>query len=109
MARDEGLEEVVRGHLDGERGLTEKPMFGGHAWLLRGHLLCGARHDGVLVRLGKGNDRWALDEDGIVPLMSRGRAMSGWVRVAPEKFGNDALARRLIAAALVFVRALPPK
>lgn len=109
MARDEGLEELLRGLLDDAPGLTEKAMFGGRAWLLHGHLLCGARDDGVLVRLGKGNDSWALQMKGIVPLVSRGRALSGWVRVAPETFAKDALARKLIDAAFVFVRALPPK
>jgi len=109
MARDEGLEELLQGYLEDERGLTDKPMFGGRAWLLHGHLLCGARDDGVLVRLGKGSDAWALKTKGIVPLMSRGRAMSGWVRVAPEAFANHKLAQKLIDQALTFVRALPPK
>ncbi len=109
MARDQGLEEVLRGHLEDQRGLTEKAMFGGWVWLLHGNLLCGARADGVLVRLGKGNERWALDVDGIAPMRSAGRVMAGWVWVAPETFGDDALARRLMTGALDFVRSLPPK
>ncbi|RFB75667.1 TfoX/Sxy family protein [Methylovirgula sp. 4M-Z18] len=109
MARDAGLEELVRDHLAPELLLSERTMFGGYAWLLDGNLLCGARDDGVLIRLGKGNDQWALAIDRIVPMISRGRAMSGWVRVAPETFADEALARRLISAALAFVRTLPPK
>ena len=109
MARDAGLEELVREHLNSKFGLTERPMFGGWAWLLDGSLLCGARDDGVLVRLGKGNDRWALEIDGIAPMVSREKVMSGWVRVAPETFADDALAVRLLDAALAFVRTLPPK
>jgi len=84
-------------------------MFGGWAWLLDGNLLCGARDDGVLIRLGKGNDQWALATEGIVPMISRGRVMSGWVRVAPETFADDGLATKLVDAALEFVRTLPPK
>ncbi len=109
MARDEGLEEVLRDLLDGEQGLTEKAMFGGRAWMLRGNLLCGARDDGALLRLGKGNDQWALDVAGVVPMVSQGRAMAGWVRVPAEVFGNDALARKLVAAALKFAATLPAK
>jgi hypothetical protein len=109
MARDAGLEELVRERLDAVAGLTERPMFGGRAWLHAGNLLCGARDDGVLVRLGKGNDRWALAIDGIVAMVSRGKVMSGWVRVAPDAFADDALAARLLTAALAFVRTLPPK
>ncbi|MBY6242665.1 TfoX/Sxy family protein [Methylosinus sp. Sm6] len=109
MARDAGLEQLLREHLEARPGLAERPMFGGWAWLLDGHLLCGARDDGVLVRLGKGNDQWALAIDGVAPMISRGRALSGWVRVAPEAFADDALAARLLDAASTFVRTLPSK
>jgi hypothetical protein len=65
MARDKGLEELLSEHLVGIPGLTQKIMFGGLAWLLHGNLLCGARHDGMLVRVGKDNERWALKIPGI--------------------------------------------
>jgi hypothetical protein len=109
MARDEGLEELLREDLAEQRGLTQKPMFGGVAWLLRGNLLCGARDDGMLARLGKGNDAWALALSDIAPMISRGRPMPGWVRAGPAAFGDDALRRKLLGAALAFVRTLPPK
>ena len=109
MARDAGLEELLGDRLGDLPGLTGKAMFGGWAWLLDGHLLCAARDTGVLVRLGKGRDRWALEIDGIAPMVMRGRALGGWVRIAPETFADDALAERLVDAAIAFVQALPPK
>jgi hypothetical protein len=108
MARDPGLEELIRNDLPPD-AFTEKAMFGGWAWLLNGNLVCGAREDGMLARLGKGRDGWALATGGIGPMISQGRAMSGWVRAGPPAFGDDAIRRRLIAAAVEFVRALPPK
>jgi hypothetical protein len=109
MARDEGLEELLRADLEDVAGLTEKPMFGGLAWLLNGHLLCGARQDGMLVRLGKGGDAWALALPGIAPMISRGRPMQGWVRAEALAFGDDDLRGKLLRAAIGFVRALPAK
>ncbi len=109
MARDYGLEEVIREDLGLIPGLAEKPMFGGLAWLLGGHLLCGARDDGLLIRLGKGNDAWALEIEGIRPMTSGRRAMTGWVRAEALAFGDDAIRARLIAESLAFVRSLPPK
>jgi hypothetical protein len=109
MARDPGLEELLNEQLEAVRGLARKPMFGGWAWLLNGNLLCAARDDGMLVRLGKGNDGWALDLPGIVPMLSRGRHMQGWVRAAPEAYGDDALRQKLVDAALDFNRSLPAK
>jgi hypothetical protein len=109
MARDKGLEELLNDELAEVRGISQKAMFGGWAWLLHGNLLCGARDDGMLVRLGKGKDGWALGLPDIEPMMSRGRRMDGWVRAAPDAYGDDALRRRLIDAALTFARTLPAK
>lgn len=109
MARDPGLEQMLRDLLEVQRDLTETPMFGGRAWLLHGHLLCGARDDGALIRLGQGHDAWALAIPGIAPMQSRGRGMPGWVRVAAETFADDALAARLLREAIAFVHTLPPK
>jgi len=109
MARDEGLEELLHDELGDIPGLTQKAMFGGRAWLLHGNLLCGARDDGLLVRLGKGNDAWALRLPGIAPMVMRDRPMQGWLRAAPEAYGDDALRHKLLQAALAFVRSLPAK
>jgi hypothetical protein len=109
MARDEGLEALLNERLAGTPGLSEKAMFGGRAWMVNGNLLCGARDDGLLVRLGKGHDSWALATPGIGPMISQGRPMSGWVRAGPDAFGDDALREKLIGAALAFVRTLPAK
>ena len=109
MTRDAGLEELIRGDLEQLPKLQEKAMFGGWAWLLNGNLLCGAREDGMLARLGQGNDSWAYELPGITRMISRGRQIQGWVRAAPEAYGDDALRRRLLQAALEFNRTLPSK
>lgn len=109
MARDPGLEELVREDLGDRPGLSEKPMFGGLAWLLDGHLLCGARDVGLMARLGKGNDGWALEFPDIAPMVMSGRQMSGWVRAGLDTCADDDLRRRLLDAAVAFVRTLPPK
>ena len=109
MARDAGLEELLREELGQRPGLSEKAMFGGWAFLLNGHLMCGAREDGMLIRLGKSNDAWALEQPDIKPMLSGSREIQGWVRAGPEAYGNDMLRKRLLLAALDFVEGLPPK
>ncbi len=109
MGRDKGLEEMVNDSLAGVPGLTQKAMFGGWAWLANGNLLCGSRDGGMLVRLGRDNDAWALNIAGITPMMIRDRRMNGWVRAAHEVYGNDELRRKLLKAALDFNRILPKK
>jgi hypothetical protein len=109
VARDAGLEALLSEDLGSVAGLREKAMFGGWAWLLHGNLLCGARHDGMLARIGKANEGWALALPGVAPMISRGRRMGGWVRAGPDAYGDDALRRKLLDAALDFTRALPRK
>jgi hypothetical protein len=109
MGRDKGLEELLNDDLANVRGLNQKAMFGGWAWLVNANLLCGARDDGMLARLGKRNDAWALDIPGVVPMLSRGRKMQGWVRAGADVCGDDHLRRKLLAAALDFNRTLPTK
>jgi hypothetical protein len=109
LARDKGLETLLNDSLATVPGLTQKGMFGGWAWLVNGNLLCAARSDGMLVRLGKENEAWALEIPGIVPMMMRGRPMPGWLRAAPVVYVNDALRQRLVEAALEFNRSLPKK
>lgn len=109
MARDTGLEELIREELSDRPGLTEKGMFGGRAFMLNGNLLCGAREDGMLVRLGKGNDGWALELPGVGQMLSGERVMQGWVRANAEVYGDDRLRKRLLDAALAYVESLPGK
>ena len=105
--RDSGLEALVSDELTSVSGLTEKSMFGGWAWLLHGNLLCAAREDGMLVRLGKGQDAWALEIEGVEPMYSGTRRMHGWVRASPRAYADGAIRRELIDRALTFVRSLP--
>ncbi len=109
MARDKGLEELLESDLAGVRDLTQKTMFGGMGWLLKGNLLCGARDDGMLVRLGKGNDAWALKVPGVQRMVMQGRTLSGWLKASEKAYGNNAVRAKLLAAALEFSRGLPKK
>jgi hypothetical protein len=109
MPRDPGLESLLADDLRTTIGITTKPMFGGLAWLLHGHLLLGSRVDSLLVRLGKGQDAWALATPGIGPAVMGGRHMAGWVRADPSAYGNDELRLRLITTAITCVAALPRK
>ncbi|UWZ83953.1 TfoX/Sxy family protein [Occallatibacter riparius] len=109
MPRDKALEALINDALGPLPGLTQKGMFGGWAWLLHGNLLCAARTNSMMIRLGRENEPWALEISGITPTIMRGRRMHGWVRVAPEAYGHDELRDRLLKAALEFNRTLPKK
>jgi hypothetical protein len=109
MARDRGLEEIVHASLAALPGISEKPLFGGWAFLLDGNLLCGCRKDSLMIRVGADNESWALEIQGVVPVVMRGHRIAGYVRAAPEAYGNDRIREQLLEAAANFTRSLPAK
>lgn len=105
---NEALAARLRKALAGRRGITEKKMFGGVCFLLKGNMLCGMGEDKFMFRVGKDQDASALNRPGAKPMDFTGRAMKGFVWVDPAKCD----ARRLqtwIAMAERYVGALPAK
>lgn len=108
MAWDEGLAQLMRDDLAGEP-VAEKKMFGGLAFLLNGHMICGIHKGGAMFRVGKPNEAEALAVPGASPMMFTGRAMAGMIDLSDEATADDARRGRVMGLALAFVRALPPK
>jgi hypothetical protein len=68
-----------------ERGLTEKEMFGGLAFLIGGNMAVAASgQGGILVRVDPAASDRLLSTTKAHPMVMRGRAMDGWLRVDPE-------------------------
>ena len=108
MAWDEGLAQLLRDELAGQP-ITEKKMFGGLAFLLNGHMVCGVHKGGAMVRVGKDRYQTALNVSGVSPMMFTGKPMSGMVDVADEACADDTRRGFLIGLALATVADLPPK
>ena len=90
MPYDEHLANRLREQLAGER-TTEKRMFGGLAFLVGGRISVAASHDGgLLARVPDDEYEAAMDEPHVGEFVMRGRAMRGWLRVAPEGVRDDA-------------------
>ncbi len=108
MAFDEDLTERVRDVLGPRPELTEKKMFGGLAFLLRGNMCCGVHGDDLIVRVGPDQDADALAQPGARPFDITGRPMSGWILVGPEATASTDALIEWVDRALAFVEALPP-
>lgn len=82
MAYDENLAERIRAQLAGKRGVTEKAMFGGLAFLVGGNMAVAASgQGGLLVRVDPDESDALVARTGARPMEMRGRAMAGWLRV----------------------------
>jgi hypothetical protein len=67
MAYDEGLATRIRDAIGDRRGLAEKQMFGGLAFLVEGNMACGVRGEDLIVRLAADATASVQDEPGVRP------------------------------------------
>ena len=109
MAYDEGLAERIRGVLDERHDVAEKKMFGGIAFMVRGHMCVGIVKDELMVRVGPE----AYDELVRQPHARRmdftGRPMKGFLFVSAEGLERDADLERWVGHGLSHVTSLPAK
>ena len=110
MAYDEHLANRLRDLLVDEDGITEKKMFGGLAFLLNGHLCVSASHNGgLLVRLAPADSDAALRRQHVALMQMGGRAMEGWITVAPEGLKTRRQLADWVKRGASYARTLPPK
>jgi TfoX/Sxy family transcriptional regulator of competence genes len=110
MKSDQGgaaLAERIRAVLPNGHA-TEKRMFGGITFLVKGNMLCCAFERGLMLRVGKDAEANALAQLFVRPL-SETRKMPGFVFVEPEGLADRAKLARWIKLARAFVDPLPQK
>ena len=110
MAYDEDLADRIRELLVGEPDLTEKKMFGGLAFLIRGSMAVAASgQGGVLVRVDPAkSDRLVATTDAR-PMEMRGREMHGWLRVDLDSVRTKRQLARWVGLGATYARSLPTK
>lgn len=109
MAYDEDLANRIRAVLADGAPFTERKMFGGIAFMLHGHMVCGITRESLMLRLGPEQADAALDEPHVRPMDMTGRPMRGMALVDPPGFATDAALEAWLARARGFVQTLPPK
>jgi TfoX/Sxy family transcriptional regulator of competence genes len=109
MAYDAGLAERIRAALEDERGVTEKKMFGGVAFLLDGKMFCGLATDDLMVRVGPERYAEALKRPHARPMDFTGKPMTGYVFVAPAGLDDDEALADWVRLGLQFTATLPAK
>ena len=109
MSYDEGLAERLREVLDSQEGVNEKKMFGGLAFIVRGHMCCGVSGDDLMLRVGPDQHDDALAQPHTRAMDFTGRPMKGFVYVGQEGLASDEQLEDWVGRGLNFVRSLPPK
>ncbi|HLN70411.1 MAG TPA: TfoX/Sxy family protein [Streptosporangiaceae bacterium] len=90
MAYDEDLATRIRDLIGPDPELTEKKMFGGLAFLIRGHMAISASgQGGVLVHVDPGRSAGLVATTKATTAVMQGREMPGWLRVSPGDLASD--------------------
>jgi TfoX/Sxy family transcriptional regulator of competence genes len=110
MAYDEEIAERIRSLLAGERGVVEKPMFGGLAFLVGGNMAIAASgQGGILVRVDPAESDRLVATTAARPMEMRGRQMAGWLRVDAADVRGKKELTGWVRRGVAFARSLPPK
>jgi TfoX/Sxy family transcriptional regulator of competence genes len=110
MTYDEGLADRIRELVAGEKGLSEKKMFGGLAFLIRGNMAVAASgQGGILVRVDPDATDKLVSTTKAERMVMRGRAMDGWLRVGAADVKQRRQLTTWVQRGVTYARSLPAK
>ena len=107
---DEDLANRIRELIAGDPDVTEKGMFGGLAFLVRGNMSVAASgQGGLMVRVDPEDTDALVAQAHARPFEMRGRAVQGWLRVDAEGLRTKHQLERWVRRGVAYARSLPPK
>jgi hypothetical protein len=110
MAYDEDLANRIRELLGSERGVEEKRMFGGLAFLINGNMSVAASgQGGILVRVPPEETETLVQRDHVSPMVMGGRETRGWLRVADDGIKTKRQLQPWVARGVEYAKSLKPK
>ena len=84
-------------------------MFGGLAFMARGHMCCGLVQARLMVRVDPNDYARLLEEPHARPMDFTGRPMRGFLYVDPAGIDTAVALRTWVGRALAFAESLPPR
>jgi TfoX/Sxy family transcriptional regulator of competence genes len=110
MAYDEDLANRIRELLASERGVEEKRMFGGLAFLVNGNMsVAVSGQGGLLVRVPPEDTDKLLQRTHVSPMVMAGREARGWLRVDAGGAQTKRQLQSWVTRGVGYARTLRPK
>ncbi len=110
MAYDEDLVNRIRELLGSERGIEEKRMFGGLAFLINGNMSVAASgQGGLLVRVPPDDTDKLAERAHVSFMVMAGREARGWLRVHADGVQTKRQLQGWVTRGVGYARSLPPK
>ncbi len=109
MAFDEGLAQRIREAIGERSDLSERKMFGGLSFLIKGKMAVGVIGREMIARLSAEDGARALQEEGVRPMDFTGKPMKGWVYVGERAIDDDDALRGWVSRGLALAESLSDK
>ena len=109
MAYNEKLAGRIRQQFSDRTDVIERKMFGGLAFMVRGHMCCGIVGDELMVRVGAELYDAALKEKHVREMDFTGRPLRGMVYVGAPGIASTQQLAKWIQRGLQFVATQPKK
>lgn len=110
MAYDEDLADRIRELISAERGVQEKRMFGGLAFLINGNMSVAASgRGGLMVRVPPDETEKLLTRDHVEPMVMAGRETRGWLRVSTDGVKTKRQLQTWVSRGVDYAKGLPAK
>jgi TfoX/Sxy family transcriptional regulator of competence genes len=110
MAYDEDLAHRIRELVAAERGVDEKRMFGGLAFLINGNMSVAASgRGGLMVRVPPDETEKLLTREHVEPMVMAGRETRGWLRVSPDGVKTKRQLQSWVTRGVDYAKSLPSK
>jgi TfoX/Sxy family transcriptional regulator of competence genes len=110
MAYDEDLADRIRELIATERGVEEKRMFGGLAFLISGNMsVAVSGRGGLMVRVPPDETERLLTRDHVEPMVMAGRETRGWLRVSVDGLNTKRQLQGWVTRGVDYAKSLPAK
>lgn len=106
---DETLAERVRVAIGPRPDVVERKMFGGLAFMVRGHMACGIIKDELMARVGADNWEDALAEPHTRPMDFTGKPLRGMVYVGGAGIATQRGLKAWVKRCVAHADSLPAK
>jgi len=109
MPYNEKQANRLRKLLASHRGISEKKMFGGIAFMHHGNMCAGITGDKLVVRVGADQYQSCLKRKHAAPMDFTGKPLTGFVYVLPEGIKRSDQLNHWLKTGLRFTKTLPKK
>ena len=110
MAYDTELADRIRELVAAEKGVDEKRMFGGLAFLINGNMSVAASgRGGLMVRVPPDDTEKLVARDHVEPMVMAGRETRGWLLVSLDGVRTKRQLQAWVGRGVDYAKSLPPK